>query len=248
TNNVFEVPFTVGANLPPILDVAFDGQHILDGDIVSPNPLITVSVKDEDKYSYLKDTEGMEMLLLKPNSHNFEQVNLKGGEVKVFPADKNKDFRVEYNPQNLPNGLYKLRVQARDVSNNASGFEPYEISFNVINESTISNFYPYPNPLTSKTRFVFTVTGAQIPQNLKVQILTVTGKVIREITKEELGPIKIGNNTSEYAWDGTDEFGDKLANGVYLYRVVLDTDLFTHRNTAGDKAFTKGYGKLYILR
>ncbi|PSR53302.1 hypothetical protein AHMF7605_07040 [Adhaeribacter arboris] len=248
TNNVFEVPFTVGANIPPILDVAFDGQHILDGDIISPNPQITVSVKDEDKFSFLKDTEGMEMLLLKPNSQNYEQINLSGGEIKVFPANEKNDFRVEYNPQNLPNGLYKLRVQARDVANNAAGFEPYEISFNVINESTITNFYPYPNPLSSKTRFVFTVTGAQIPQNLKVQILTVTGKVVREITKEELGPIKVGNNTSDYAWDGTDEFGDKLANGVYLYRVVMDTDSFTHRSTAGDKAFTKGYGKLYILR
>ena len=248
TNNVFEVPFTVNPNTPPLLDVAFDGQHILDGDIVSPNPQITVSVKDEDKYSFLKDTEGLEMLLLRPNKTNYEQVNLTGGNVKVFPADKKNDFRVEYHPENLENGIYKLRVQARDVSNNQAGFEPYEISFNVINESTITNFYPYPNPLSSKTRFVFTVTGAQVPQNLKVQILTVTGKVIREITKEELGPIKIGNNTSEYAWDGTDEFGDKLANGVYLYRVVMDSDLFTHRNTAADKAFKKGYGKLYILR
>ncbi|QMU27920.1 putative type IX secretion system sortase PorU2 [Adhaeribacter radiodurans] len=248
TNNVFEVSFTVGTNIPPLLDVAFDGQHILDGDIVSPNPQITVLVKDEDKYSFLQNTEGLEMLLLKPTSSNYEQVNLTGSEVKVFPADKKNDFRVEFTPQNLANGIYKLRVQARDVSNNKAGFEPYEISFNVINESTITNFYPYPNPLSSKSRFVFTVTGAQIPQNLKVQILTITGKVIREITKEELGPIKIGNNTSEYAWDGTDEFGDKLANGVYLYRVVMDTDLFSHRNTTGDKSFTKGYGKLYILR
>ncbi|RDC63567.1 C25 family cysteine peptidase [Adhaeribacter pallidiroseus] len=248
TNNIFEIPFTIGPNTPPLLDVAFDGQHILDGDIVSPNPQITISVKDEDKYSFLKDTEGMEMLLLRPNSPNFEQVNLSGQDSKIFPADKKNDFRVEYHPENLENGIYKLRVQAKDISNNKAGFEPYEISFNVINESTITNFYPYPNPLSSKTRFVFTVTGAQVPQNLKVQILTVTGKVIREITKEELGPIKIGNNTSEYAWDGTDEFGDKLANGVYLYRVVMDTDLFTHRNTAADKAFKKGYGKLYILR
>ncbi|QNF34866.1 hypothetical protein HUW51_19850 [Adhaeribacter swui] len=247
-NNVFEIPFTVGTNTPPLLDVAFDGQHILDGDIVSPNPQITVLVKDEDKYSFIKDTEGMEMLLLRPNSANYEQINLSGSNVKVFPADKKSDFRVEYRPENLENGIYKLRVQARDASNNQAGFEPYEISFNVINESTITNFYPYPNPLSSKTRFVFTVTGTEVPQNLKVQILTVTGKVIREITKEELGPIKIGNNTSEYAWDGTDEFGDKLANGVYLYRVAMDTDLFSHRKTAADKSFKKGYGKLYILR
>jgi flagellar hook assembly protein FlgD len=85
---------------------------------------------------------------------------------------------------------------------------------------------------------------------MKIQIMTVTGKVIREIMKDELGPLKIGNNISEFAWDGTDEFGDRLANGVYLYRVVMDTgeQEFKQRNTAGDKAFKKDYGKIYILR
>ena len=248
TNNVLEIPFNITPGAPPLLEVAFDGQHILDGDIVSPDPVITIAVKDEDKYTFLKDPDALEILIRRPNSASFETVNVTTGEIKVFPGDKKNDFRIEYQPQNLVNGLYALRVQAKDVSNNKAGFEPYEISFNVINESTITNFYPYPNPLSSKTRFVFTLTGAQIPQNLKIQILTVTGKVIREITKEELGPLKIGNNTSEYAWDGTDQFGDKLANGVYLYRVVMDSDLFTHRATTGDKSFKKGYGKLYILR
>lgn len=248
TNNVLEIPFSITPGAPPLLEVAFDGQHILDGDIVSPDPVITIAVKDEDNYTFLKDPDALEILIRRPNSAAFETVNVSTGEIKVFPGDKKNDFRIEYQPQNLANGLYALRVQAKDVSNNKAGFEPYEINFNVINESTITNFYPYPNPLSSKTRFVFTITGAQIPQNLKIQILTVTGKVIREITKEELGPLKIGNNTSEYAWDGTDQFGDKLANGVYLYRVVMDSDLFTHRATTGDKSFKKGYGKLYILR
>ena len=89
-----------------------------------------------------------------------------------------------------------------------------------------------------------------MPKNLKIQIMTLTGKVVREIRKEELGAVSVGNNMSE-PWDGTDEFGDKLANGVYLYRVVMDTaplEEMKHRKTAGDKSFKKEYGKLYILR
>ena len=58
-----------------------------------------------------------------------------------------------------------------------------------------------------------------MPDEIKIQILTVTGRVVREITEDELGPIQIGRNITEYAWDGTDEFGDRLANGVYLYTV-----------------------------
>ena len=74
--------------------------------------------------------------------------------------------------------------------------------------------------------------------------------MVREILQDEIGSIHIGNNITDYAWDGKDEFGDRLANGVYLYRVLVRKDgaYMEQRATAGDKAFTKGYGKLYILR
>ncbi|WP_026464090.1 C25 family cysteine peptidase [Adhaeribacter aquaticus] len=251
-NNTLELPFTIGPNLAPVLDVVFDGQHIMNGDIVSPNPIISMSLKDEDRFTFIKDASQMEVFIKLPNATSYTPVNLSGSDIKVYPADEKNDFRLEYTPKNLPDGKYSLRVQGKDMANNASGFDPYTIEFEVINELAVTHFYPYPNPFSSKTRFVFTLTGSTIPQNMKIQIMTITGKVIREIMKEELGPLKIGNNISEYAWDGTDEYGDKLANGVYLYRVVMDTgaDEFKHRKTSttADKSFKKDYGKIYILR
>jgi flagellar hook assembly protein FlgD len=68
----------------------------------------------------------------------------------------------------------------------------------------------------------------------------VSGKVVREITQDELGPIRIGNNVSSYAWEGTDEFGDKLANGVYLYRVI--TKINGSRWSTGPRPATKPSG------
>ena len=55
---------------------------------------------------------------------------------------------------------------------------------------------------------------------------------------------------TDFAWDGTDEFGDKLANGVYLYRVQaringVNYDKF---DTGTDGFFEGGYGKIVILR
>jgi flagellar hook assembly protein FlgD len=150
----------------------------------------------------------------------------------------------------MSDGIYSLRVQGSDLSGNASGVEPYQVDFEVVNESKITHFYPYPNPFSTKTRFVFTLTGADIPDQIKIQIMTVTGRVVREITQDELGPIRVGNNVSEYAWDGTDEFGDKLANGVYLYRVIVRSNgqEIERRTTAADKSFNKEFGKMYILR
>jgi hypothetical protein len=213
--------------------------------------LISVSLKDENKWLIRKDTVGMEVYLKRPcDNCTFERVNLSDAGIRWTPAGAENDFRLEYQPKNLADGTYTLRVQGSDVSGNISGSEPYRINFEVINASSITRFYPYPNPFSTKTRFVFTLTGAEVPDQIKIQIMTVTGKVVREILQDELGPIHIGNNISTYAWDGTDEFGDKLANGVYLYRVItkMQGQSIEHRATAGDKAFTKDFGKLYILR
>ena len=80
----------------------------------------------------------------------------------------------------------------------------------------ITNVMNYPNPFTTSIRFVFALTGSRVPDVFTIQILTITGKVVREITKGEIGPINIGRNMSQYAWDGNDEYGDRLANGVYM--------------------------------
>jgi len=44
--------------------------------------------------------------------------------------------------------------------------------------------------------------------------------LIKDIRLDELGAIRIGRNVTEYAWNGKDEFGEQLANGIYLYLVM----------------------------
>jgi len=158
--------------------------------------------------------------------------------------------QVEYTPTFKTDGVYVLSVQGRDGSGNDAGDFEYSISFEVINKSTITEIMNYPNPFSTSTRFVFVLTGSNIPDLFKIQILTVSGKVVREITKDEIGPIHIGRNVSEYAWNGTDEFGDPLANGVYLYRVItkIRGQDIEHRSTEADDYFHKGFGKMYLFR
>jgi len=237
-------------NVHPTIDVAFDGRYILDGEIISPTPLISVYLKDENKFIFKEDTTGIILAIKPPDNDKFERIAFSDPNLVWSPASDKKDFTIEYNSPPLVDGIYTLSVQAEDASGNTAGAEPYEIRFEVINESQITNFYPFPNPFSSSTRFVFTLTGSIIPEEIKIQVMTVSGKVVREIMPDEIGPIHIGNNITEYAWDGRDEYGDQLANGVYLYRVILNNpgENFKHRETSGDRGFTKGFGKIYLLR
>ncbi|UJP65011.1 putative type IX secretion system sortase PorU2 [Mongoliitalea daihaiensis] len=234
-------------NTTAILDVSFDGVYIMDGDIVSPTVMITTLLKNETSLLLKRDTVGIELFLRKQcEGCQFGRINFSDPRVFWTEATENSGFRIEMRPGPLEDGIYTLRVVTDDL-----GVEkPYEINFEVINEATISNFYPYPNPFSTSVRFVFTVTGNEVPDQIKIQIMTVTGRVVREILQDELGAIRIGNNITEYAWDGRDEFGDQLANGVYIYRVLVRKNgaFVELRNTAGDKAFRQGYGKMYLLR
>jgi flagellar hook assembly protein FlgD len=138
-----------------------------------------------------------------------------------------------------------------DQAGNWSGGKPYIINFKVIRESSISNIYPYPNPFTTATKFVFTLTGDRVPDYMKIQIMTVAGKVVREVTQSELGPIRIGHNISEFTWDGTDEFGDPLGNGVYFYKVTAKLDgkeMDAFEGEDGRAFFKNGIGKMYLMR
>ncbi|MES2688892.1 MAG: FlgD immunoglobulin-like domain containing protein, partial [Bacteroidota bacterium] len=112
------------------------------------------------------------------------------------------------------------------------------------------NFFPYPNPATTNVKFVFTLTGASPPDQLLIRIMTVSGRIVKEITKDDFGPIKIGQNLSDYSWDGTDNFGDRLANGVYLYQVLtrINGSTIEKRKTQADNYFLQNVGKIYLMK
>ncbi|RYZ47209.1 MAG: hypothetical protein EOP49_22025, partial [Sphingobacteriales bacterium] len=211
TNNIMQASFKVRRdNLHPIIDVVFDGKHIMDGDIIAPDPTIIISMKDENRYRFKDDTVGVKVELVhKPDDGSAEtrqQIQLVNNpDVQVQYASANSDFRVVYTPDYLPDGLYTLEVQGADKTGNVAGSAPYRISFRMVNASTITQFYPYPNPFSNSCRFVFTLTGQPELTKMKIQIITLTGKVVREITRQELGPLRIGRNITEFKWDGTDQ-------------------------------------------
>jgi hypothetical protein len=259
-NNIAQKGFTVsGDNVNPLLDVTFDGVHILDRDLVSAKPEILITLDDENEFLLLDqaaDTANFEVKLKRPGSNSYEIVyfmNGLGEEIlKWYPAEDEKNkCQIEYNPQYTEDGIYTLQVQGRDKSNNFSGDFSYDISFEVVTASSVTHMFNYPNPFSTSTSFVFTLTGSELPDQMMIQIMTITGKVVKEIRMDELGPIRIGNNRTEYAWDGRDSFGDQLANGVYLYRVqaTINGEPIDHRSTSADElSFKKGFGKMYLMR
>jgi hypothetical protein len=264
-NNLAEFGYTVkGDKVNPLLDVTFDGEHIINQQIISPTPFIKIKLKDENKYLALNDTNLLRVSVMyegKSDSVYFDNTNLK-----FTPADFNKSSRneaiIDFKPTFTKDGIYTLQIKDADKSGNSSSTKKtydYSMNFRIDTKQSITQVLNYPNPFTSKTQFVFTLTGSKVPDQMQIVIMTISGKIVKVINKDDLGPLKIGVNKTQYWWDGTDTYGDMLANGVYLYKVItkdagkeIDLRQITSENgntiTNIQKAFESGLGKMVLIR
>lgn len=258
-NILYKTVLSLKENSMADMDITFDGVHILDNDIISSKPNISIRLSDASKYILVKDTASVKVMLRYP-SGAIKYFNYNSDTLQFFGAQSSEENEalVDFKPYLTEDGTYQLSVTGLNADNPNASPVNYNVSFQVYNKPMISDMFNYPNPFTTSTAFVFTITGSQVPQNIRIQILTITGKIVKEITKQELGNLNIGRNITEYKWDGTDQYGQPLANGVYLYRVITNQDgkkldKFEIKDANGNnintsKYFNKGYGKMYLMR
>jgi hypothetical protein len=251
-NNLGQLSFVVETDLKaPLVDVTFDGLRIFNRDIVAPNPLIQIQLNDENRFLLLRDTSAFEVSVLTPSRKTI-RLQFRNGNAQFFPSDgPGRPAKVEWQPDFVEDGEYTLVVRARDASGNLANGGAYQLNFRIIQEQSISQILPYPNPFTTSCRFAYTLTGRDEPSQFSMQIMTVSGQVVRNVSQAEFGTLRIGSHLSDFVWDGRDDYGDLLANGVYLYRIhAKDQEgksikLF---QSEADAYFKQGFGKIVILR
>lgn len=254
-NNVASRTFYIRPDsTKPVLDVTFDGIHILNQDLVSSKPVIKIQLNDESRWMLLNDTSLFTVKVKFPNGQ-LRPYYFRSDSMNFIPAAQSpiqgNQAEVHFFPSFSEDGEYELQVSAKDRSQNDAGIVQYRVKFQIFTKPSISNLLAYPNPFTTQTSFVFTLTGHQVPTSMKIEIMTVTGRIVKEITTHELGVLRVGRNMTSYKWDGTDQYGQPLANGVYLYRVIAELNgktLDLRSNQQTDPFFNNGYGKMYLMR
>lgn len=242
----------------PIMDVTFNGTHIMDGDIINPRTQISIMLNDNNKFLLLNDKSIYKNLTIIYPSGTVHDIDINSDtDIEFIPAESidNNVAKLVYSHDFITeDGEYQLIVQASDISGNLSGENEYKISFKVNSKEQISSVYNYPNPFTTSTKFVFNITGIDPPENIVIKIMTLSGKIVRELTNVDLGDLDIGQNITKKSWDGTDEYGRKLANGIYLYQVKAvnsegkEFEAMEENFDGEGNSFKKGFGKLVILR
>ena len=211
-NNVFEQPFYVAKDTITILnsarfDVTFDGERIFDGDYVSSRPNIVFRMNYTFGFDY-NDTSAFQI--------SIDNVKVPHSALAIQSFDTaKKEIVMKYKPS-LQNGEHFIRITGENIFNAEDNSQGYSKYFYVTDKLELRDIYNYPNPFSDKTYFTFRLT--KIPDAVDIKIYTVAGRLIKTI---EVVPSELNLNFNKICWDGTDEDGDAVANGTYLYRLSV---------------------------
>ncbi len=212
-NNFYQIPFYVEPDSStPTLNITFDGLDILDGEYISSDPEIKIELFDQSLLP-INDTSSVTLFL------NDEEIYYANNpEITYQFNSSDPKMVVIYRPQ-LRTGEYFLKAFSKNTTGNVVDSAGVEKYFIVNEETELLNVFNYPNPSAGETYFTFKLT--QIPDELKIKIYTVAGRLIKEIKKTSS---ELDYDFNTIFWDGKDDDQDQLANGVYLYKVIISKD------------------------
>ena len=141
--------------------------------------------------------------------------------------------------EDLSPGTHVLSVRAWDVLNN-SGASSLAFVVTPTENLVLRNVFNYPNPTTGPTRFVFEHNQpVGTPAKVQIRIYSLSGRSIRTIEWDDIlsgGPMQV-------LWDGLDDDLDRLASGVYLYKVRVEIE-----GIDGDRQVSERIEKLAVIR
>jgi hypothetical protein len=193
---------------PPTVEIRVNDEMLTDGEIIREQPKFEVLIADEGEISptTIQFAFGSTTNPLFPLPEDRYELQ--------FDVVQPTQARITFEPD-LPNDEYQLQVLATDVSENRVESQIYHFHFE--EAVSITRLLNVPNPIRTNT--VFTYNLVQAPDQVTVKIYTVSGRLIRTI---EDASARRGYNETD--WDARDENGERLANGVYFYKVIVETD------------------------
>jgi len=199
---------SVEDNVGPEISIGFRDIYFRPGDIIPPDALLEVRLSDENGINLAEEVGHKITLTLDDNLS--DKFNIT--QFFEYDIDSYKKGSLEYPMPLLEKGEHSLTVKAWDSFNN---FSEESIVFSVVtgDELILERVYNFPNPMSNSTDFTFYIN--QPAELVEIRIYTVAGRLIKKIRNYSANSIGF----QRVRWDGRDETGDRIANGVYIYRL-----------------------------
>ena len=216
-------------NIGPEIDLFMNDESFISGGITNENPNLIVKLFDENGINTSSGVGHDIIATLDNDDANSFRLN----EYYQANIDDYKNGTINYPLDNLSTGIHNLRLKAWDVYNNSSETEIDFLVFDQDQDIVIENLLNYPNPFISYTEFWFN-HNSSAPLNVTIQIFTIAGRLVKSIigiTQSDSG----SNFSRDFSWDGRDDFGDKVAKGVYIYKITVRSEALNKQVSKTEK-------------
>jgi hypothetical protein len=198
----------------PLMNIHFGSDDFVPGDYISSRPTLHMSIADSVSGVNTAGDIGHQILLTIDDDYN-NSIDIT--EYFTYNEGSYTEGTLKYPILDLPIGEHTIQVKAWDNSNNSS---IVETNFVVIDDSDleIRNPLTYPNPMVDECTFRFELSQ---DADVSIKIYTVAGRLIKTF---DAMPARVGYNIFPMQWDGRDDAGDSVANGVYLYKIIAKSN------------------------
>ncbi len=198
----------------PQLSVYLNDKGFVNGGTTNEKPILYANLTDSSGINTVGSSIGHDItVVLDANTSKPTVLN------DYYEANLNsyQSGKVRFPFETLPEGNHQLTFKAWDIQNNSA---TTNLDFVVAPsaELALKHVLNYPNPFTTSTKFYLEHNQACNPLKITIQIFTISGKVVKTIQKTVTCE---GFRPEGVDWDGKDEFGDKLARGVYVYKLAI---------------------------
>ena len=211
-------------NTGPDINLYMNDESFIDGGITNENPFLIVKLFDENGINTSSGIGHDITAVLDGDNSNTFQLN----DYYEAALDDYQNGSIKYPLRDLEPGLHTINFKAWDVFNNSSSGEIQFLVNDQNDNLVISNVLNYPNPFVNYTEFWFNHNSSDVLDVL-IQIFTVSGKLVKTISQQT----NLSGSSSlsrDLIWDGRDEYGDRLAKGVYVYKLKVRS-LQTNKKT-----------------
>ncbi|MFM2386155.1 MAG: type secretion system sortase PorU [Bacteroidota bacterium] len=222
---------TITDNEGPIVKPFMNNNKFINGGMTAPNSTLYIELEDDNGINTTGNSVGHDITAIL-DGNTAEPIVLN----TFYEAAKDDYTKgvVRYPFKGLKPGLHTITVKAWDVLNN-SGTGSVDFVVQESTEAQIDRVYNYPNPFTTSTNFCFDHNQSGATLYITVEIYAVSGALVKTIQNIRFGE---SSRIDDIAWDGTDQMGEKLGRGTYLYKIY-------YKSNIGKSAFK--YQKLVIL-
>ncbi len=190
----------------PAIQLFMNNEQFQNGGITDEKPLLIAKLSDDSGINLSSNSIVVTL---------DDTLNLTLNAYFEPTLDDNRAGTIQYPFRNLKPGNHTVKLKGRDTYNNQA---EASLNFVVAPESKIHlrNILCYPNPFSERTNFEFEHDFDGEDLGITLDIYNTAGQRLRQLQVTDYRSV---SPFTQLSWDGSSDSAQKIAKGLYFYRI-----------------------------